>query len=94
MEVINVQRVEDKYARYIASTPDQDDRPVVKYKPFGFAGVEVGGYAMIIPIDHYNAQLVTNGGIARTGTVLAYDSVTGSFETRRTRYELDAGYEH
>ena len=94
MEMIKVQRVEDKYARWVACEPVQDYRPTVSYRLCGTMNIEVGSRAMIIPVNHYNTSLVTNGHMVWTGTVLAHDATTGDFETARTRYVLDTGYEH
>lgn len=76
----------------VAPAAEQDERPEVKYKPV--MPITVGFRAGIVPVDHYSWSLVTNGELAWTGTVLAYDATTGAFETKRTRYVLDMGYEH
>lgn len=77
---------------HIASAADSDSRPEVRYKPVGH--IMLGSGAIIIPVNHYNTPLVSNGGVALTGKVIAYDKVTGAFETKRTRYVLDTSYAH
>lgn len=79
-------------ATQVAVTPEQDERPEVNYKPV--IAITVGLRACIIPVNHYSSAWVTNGNLAWTGTVLAHDATTGAFETARTRYVLDKGYEH
>lgn len=76
----------------VATAAEQDERPEVSYKPL--TPVKVGAQAFIVPVNHYSAFWVTNGQPAWTGTVLAHDVETGAFETKRTRYVLDMGYEH
>ena len=78
--------------KWVSVTPQQDARPEVSYKPL--IPVEVGARAFIVPVNHYSLALVTNGEPVWTGTVLAHDTATGAFETARTRYVLDVGYEH
>lgn len=62
-------------------------KPLVKYKSAGFE-IKVGHAATVIPLDHPDEYLVTNGQIAHTSRVVSYDKATGNFETRNTRYEL------
>ena len=70
---------------------EQDSRPEVIYRPL--APIKVGARAVVIPVNHYS-EMVTNLGTALTGTVIAYNKITGAFETKRTRYVLDTSYEH
>lgn len=77
---------------FVMTSCEKDDRPEVLYRPLGH--IMIGFGAMVIPVNHYNREMVTNLGTALTDTVIAYDKSTGAFETKRTRYVLDKSYKH
>lgn len=94
IEMIGVTCVQSVRGSIVLPAVEQDERPIVSYKLCGTMNIEVGYNALIVPVNHYSAAKVTNGNPAWTGIVLAYDEETGAFETKRTRYILDTGYEH
>jgi hypothetical protein len=62
-------------------------KKVVQYKRSPFNLIKVGSGATVYPINHPSHK-VTNETLVYTSTVLAYDKVTGKFETINTIYEL------
>lgn len=60
-------------------------KPVVKYNTYKYGSIEVGLPAVVVALDH-PSHLILPGEVVRTSTVLAYDEVTGDFETRNTFY--------
>ena len=76
----------------VSPAAERDSRPEVLYRP---TGTIIAGYrAVVISLNHYNSDIGENGITVMTGTVIAYDKVTGAFETKRTRYVLDKSYAH
>lgn len=51
-----------------------------------FKGTPVGHHIQVVPINHPDADMVTNGEWATTSVVHAYDETTGHIETANTLY--------
>ncbi|MBC8737101.1 hypothetical protein F6X40_09800 [Paraburkholderia sp. UCT31] len=62
----------------------RSNKPVVNY--VSLLHCKVGQSAVVLPVDH-QSPLVSNTKYVRTSVVLAYDTVTGEFETCNTRYQ-------
>ena len=78
----------------VAPSAELDGKPVVLYKAVPTCDIVVGYPAMILPVNHYATNRVTNRNVAITTVVLSYDKATGDFETANTRYVLDVSYLH
>lgn len=72
----------------LQTAANSNSKPTVMYRPMPDATVRVGHTALIFPVDHWNAALVSNSVVARTSKVVSYDKATGDFETLNTRYTL------
>lgn len=69
--------------------PEQQAKKTVKYLTglgAQFTRIAVGESAFIVPVDHPDAENVTNGNYAMTSRVQSYDAETGVFETLNTVY--------
>lgn len=60
------------------------EKQVVKYSSLLFC--QVGTGAMVVPVNHPDTYRVSNGFTAYTSEVLSYNSDTGEFETKNSRY--------
>lgn len=58
-------------------------KPLVHYKEL--FSCEVGARAFVVPVDHPSSQ-VSNTQCVLTTPVVAFDALTGEFETQNTRY--------
>lgn len=66
----------------------EQGKPVVQYVVTPFTRIVEGEGAFVQPIDHPDTYNVTNGLHAFTSEVLSYDTNTGEFETKNSRYVL------
>jgi hypothetical protein len=70
------------------------NKPIVHYSKLLYC--EVGERAQVVPVDHTNharGQYAINGRMNVTTKVLAYDSITGEFETENTVYVKEAEWQ-
>jgi hypothetical protein len=68
----------------------EKNKQVVQYRVTPYQYIQVGESAVVIPVDHPDTELVTNGQAALTSEVLSYDTETGEFETKNTLYKVVA----
>lgn len=60
-------------------------KPIVHYKSL-HGSIVVGQSATVFPVDHPDAENVSNTTVAFTSNVVSYSPETGEFETMNTRY--------
>jgi hypothetical protein len=65
---------------------EKKEKQTVQYLISPYTNIVVGQRALVIPMDHPDTINVTNGVHAFTSEVIAYNSETGEFETRNSRY--------
>lgn len=61
-------------------------KPVVTYKVTPHTQIVVGERAFVIPTNHPDEVNVENGRHAFTTEVVSYNTDTGEFETKNSRY--------
>lgn len=67
----------------------KNEKPVVQYRVSPYTRIIVGDSAFVIPVDHPDTENVVNGVGALTSEVISYDTETGEFETKNTKYVIE-----
>lgn len=65
---------------------NEDGKKVVQYVVTPYTYIVVGESAVVVPVDHPDTEAVVNGMTALTSEVVSYNTDTGEFETKNTRY--------
>lgn len=64
------------------------DKKVVHYIKWKYQRIIVGMPALVMPVDHYNDELVSNTSYVSTSKVISHNPETGEFETQNSIYKV------
>jgi hypothetical protein len=85
MSHLNIEQFESRRA-FEQAQADHNKKQLVVYDANENDYLVIGHPAYVTPVDHPDTYNVTNGRIVRTTVVEWYNTDTGVFETKNTRY--------